>query len=287
MKRNKFPSLDDLRVFETVARIGSVRGAADELALTHGAVSRRISKLSNDLNVKLVEAKGRGISITKNGQLLAESAQQAFEQISSTLEKIQHTKQPSSLVLSCERSLAMTWLIRRLGQFQEQFPTIPVQLMVGGGHLDFNKDNITLAIRRIDFSLEPHWSIEKIFEESMGPVMQQEMITRFKQGNYIGLATKTRPNAWKNWLAINSSAKAPKEIRYFDHHFLMAEAAASGLGVGMCPKIMVMDDLDKERVIAPAGFSKDGSYYGLIHSREIKQSSDIAKLKQWILSLYP
>ncbi len=46
MLRSTFPSLDDLRAFETVARLGSVRAAANELALTHGAISRRISKAS-------------------------------------------------------------------------------------------------------------------------------------------------------------------------------------------------------------------------------------------------
>ncbi|WP_204323131.1 LysR family transcriptional regulator, partial [Streptococcus pneumoniae] len=44
MKRSDIPNLDDLRAFETVARLGSVRAAANELALTHGAVSRRVSK---------------------------------------------------------------------------------------------------------------------------------------------------------------------------------------------------------------------------------------------------
>ncbi|MGV2068417.1 helix-turn-helix domain-containing protein [Agrobacterium sp. 22-226-1] len=39
MKRSEIPSLDDLRAFETVARLGSVRAAAIELSLTHGAVS--------------------------------------------------------------------------------------------------------------------------------------------------------------------------------------------------------------------------------------------------------
>ena len=45
MKRADIPSLDDLRAFEAAARLGSVRLAADSLALTHGAVSRRITKL--------------------------------------------------------------------------------------------------------------------------------------------------------------------------------------------------------------------------------------------------
>ena len=61
MKRSDVPCLDDLRAFESVARLGSVRAAADELALTHGAVSRRVAKLGRDLGLCLVEPMGRGL----------------------------------------------------------------------------------------------------------------------------------------------------------------------------------------------------------------------------------
>ena len=61
MKRSEIPSLDDLRAFEAVVRLGGVRAAAEELVLTHGAVSRRIGKLARDLGVRLVEPEGRGI----------------------------------------------------------------------------------------------------------------------------------------------------------------------------------------------------------------------------------
>ena len=61
MKRTDIPSLDDLRAFETTARLGSVRLAADSLALTHGAVSRRITKLSGDLGFQLFEKSGTSL----------------------------------------------------------------------------------------------------------------------------------------------------------------------------------------------------------------------------------
>ncbi|XQZ97716.1 helix-turn-helix domain-containing protein [Komagataeibacter rhaeticus] len=61
------PSLDDLRAFAAVARLGSVRAAAVELALTHGAISRRVSKLATDLKLRLLEPEGRGVRPTRDG----------------------------------------------------------------------------------------------------------------------------------------------------------------------------------------------------------------------------
>ena len=70
MDRSDIPSLDDLRAFEATARLGSVRLAADSLALTHGAVSRRITKLANDIGVRLFEKNGRGLRLTPAGETL-------------------------------------------------------------------------------------------------------------------------------------------------------------------------------------------------------------------------
>ncbi|WP_204316220.1 LysR family transcriptional regulator, partial [Serratia marcescens] len=78
MKRSDIPNLDDLRAFETVARLGSVRAAANELALTHGAVSRRVSKLAQGLRLRLVEPDGRGLRLTPDGERLAEAVEKAF-----------------------------------------------------------------------------------------------------------------------------------------------------------------------------------------------------------------
>ena len=83
------PSLNDLRAFEAVARLGSMRAAADELSLTHGAVSRRVAKLADDLGLVLVEPAGRGLRITAAGQLLASSMNRALALVNGTIDTLQ------------------------------------------------------------------------------------------------------------------------------------------------------------------------------------------------------
>ncbi|GHB50607.1 transcriptional regulator [Pseudovibrio japonicus] len=282
MKRSDLPSLDDLRAFETVARHGSMRGAAEELALTHGAVSRRVAKLSKDLDLQLITPDGRGIALTPEGAKLAQTTEHALQMISTTLSSLRkvHVSQP--IVVSCERSVAMRWLIPRLSQFQSLHPKIPVHLSVGGGPLNLSEDGVTFAIRRLDFSLPPEWSVETLFEESMGPVMQPSMKRAFQAGGYIGLGSKTRPGAWDKWIADHPSAPKPNEIRLFDHHFLMAEAAASGLGVALCPKVVAIDDISRGRLVAPEGFVPDGSSYGLISAKTRSSIKETQTFANWI-----
>lgn len=282
MKRSDIPSLDDLRAFATVVRLGSVRAAAMELALTHGAVSRRVSKLAADLKLQLLEPDGRGVRPTRDGERLAQATSDALKGIAAALAEIRSSSGAQPIVLSSERSLAMRWLIPRLSDFQDRHPGIDVHLSTGGGALDFARERITLAIRRLDFPLDPDWTVTTLVPEAVGPVMRPDMAERFEAGDYLALGSRTRPEAWKNWLASRPDSPAPRDTRLFDHHFMMLEAAASGLGVALSPRIIAADDVANGRLLAPAGFTADGTSYGLIRPNGGQVVESVVVLERWL-----
>ncbi len=282
MKRSEIPSLDDLRAFETVARLGSVRAAGPELALTHGAVSRRVSKLSTDLGLRLLEADGRGLRLTADGAKLAEATGHAFGLIAEALAEIKASSAPLPIILSCERSLAMRWLIPRLSGFQDRYPDVEVHLATGGGGLDFARDRVTLAIRRLDFLVDPEWTIIKLMPERVGPVMLPSLRQRFESGDYVALGSRTRPHAWEAWFDQHMDAPRPRTRRLLDHHFLMAEAALGGLGVALAPQAITADDVANGRLEAPFGFDPDGTYYGLINPKSMTLTVGLSALRDWL-----
>lgn len=281
MRRSDVPSLDDLRAFETVARLGSVRAAANELALTHGAVSRRVAKLALDLGLRLIEPYGRGVRATGEGEKLAAATGRAFGEIEHVLREIRATTIRAPIILSCERSLAMRWLIPRLSAFQDQYPEVDVHLSTGGGPLDFERDRVSLAIRRLDFPVAPEWTVLKLMAEQVGPVMLPAMLERFEAGDYVALGSRTRPLAWQSWLDRHTDAPRPRATRLLDHHFLMVEAALGGLGVAIAPKAITADDA---RLAAPRGFDADGTDYGLIHPSAAVVSKDMSALIDWLIA---
>lgn len=283
MRRSEIPSLDDLRAFEAAARLGSVRLAADSLALTHGAVSRRITKLSQDLGFKLFEKSGRGLLLTAAGETLNLTLGRFFAELTTTVESLRAANaQKNTLVLSCEPSVAMRWLIPRLADFQSTHPDIAVHLSVGGGGVEFRRDRIDLAIRRLDFALPDIWHIMRLFPERVGPVMSPQLASAFASGEYIALGSKTRPDAWSNWLSTHPSVRRPAEIRFYDHHFLIVEAASAGLGVALCPLVLATDEIHRKRLIAPVGFDLDGSHYGLIWIGEKELRGKALVLARWL-----
>ncbi|AHG40904.1 transcriptional regulator [Pseudomonas syringae CC1557] len=287
MDHSDIPSLDDLRAFEATARLGSVRRAADSLALTHGAVSRRITKLADDIGVKLFERNGRGLRLTPAGETLNLTLGRFFGELVATVQGLRATNVgKTALVLSCEPSVAMRWLIPRLAGFQLTHPNIALHLSVGGGLVDFRKSQVDLAIRRLDFAVPETWNVRPLFPEKVGPVMRPELVPNFESGDYLALGSKTRPDAWAQWLRTHPSALRPTEIRYYDHHSLIVEAAAAGLGVALSPLILALDDVGRGSLAAPAGFDPDGSQYGLIWLGASELQGVEFELAEWLLTQF-
>jgi DNA-binding transcriptional LysR family regulator len=283
MKRSEIPSLDDLRAFEAAARLGSVRLAADHLALTHGAVSRRITKLSEALGFGLFERSGRGLRLTRAGETLNLTLGRFFSELTSTVERLRAVgAEQDALVLSCEPSVAVRWLIPRLAGFQSAHPEIALHLSVGGGPVEFRRDRIDLAIRRLDFPMPDAWHVARLFGERVGPVMAAELVPAFESGRFIGLGSRTRPDAWPEWLRAHPGARPPIEIRFYDHHSLIVEAASAGLGVALSPLVLAIDDVARGRLAAPAGFDADGSHYGLIWTGEPDLLGSRRALAGWL-----
>ncbi|WP_438810992.1 hypothetical protein, partial [Serratia marcescens] len=66
-----------------------------------------------------------------------------------------------------------------------RYPDIEVHLSTGGGSLDFKRDRVTMAIRRLDFPVSPDWTIDLLMQERVGPVMTGAMRDRFGTGDYV------------------------------------------------------------------------------------------------------
>ncbi|MFN8993933.1 MAG: LysR family transcriptional regulator, partial [Pseudomonadota bacterium] len=82
------PSLNALRAFEATTRLGSMSAAAEELFVTHGAVSRHIRSLEEQLGLVLLERGGGATRPTPEGLRLAEGLATAFRLIQASVEQL-------------------------------------------------------------------------------------------------------------------------------------------------------------------------------------------------------
>src|SRR5437867_4095562 len=95
------PSLNALRAFEATARLRSMTLAAQELCVTHGAISRQIKSLEATFGVLLLNRGPHSTDPTPEGMRLAEGLSAAFNMIHATIGQLK----PGPLALSCSASI--------------------------------------------------------------------------------------------------------------------------------------------------------------------------------------
>ena len=108
------PPLNALKAFEATARHLSVKGAAQELCVTPGAVSQMVKALEQRLGVPLFVRGNRAIALTPAGQSYLPAIRNAFRQIADATDRIARSGDTGTLTLSVTPFFATTWLVPRL-----------------------------------------------------------------------------------------------------------------------------------------------------------------------------
>lgn len=294
-ENTRLPSLLALRCFEAAARLESFSQAANELHLTHGAVSRAVRLLEDELGVALFERRSRRVFLTDAGRTLARAVGGGFDLMRQAVGELRaRARQGRRWVLSCEPTLLMRWLIPRWPDFQARHPEIEVHLVAGGGPFSFAND-IDLAIRREDFSWPDSYHAEALFMEKVGPVCRPDKVANWFTAEQNGAAlnadaprlhTRTRPNAWQEWaVAAGLMLVDSPQGQHFEHFYFSLQAAVAGLGVAIGPWHLVRDDLQSGVLAAPLGFVEDGSRYCLLSPQPLQPGSPQADLLIWLREL--
>jgi DNA-binding transcriptional LysR family regulator len=290
MSGRELPSMNALRAFEAVARLGSMSLAAEELHVTHGAVSRQVRALEEALGQPLLVRQGRGVALTASGQILRERCTSAFAQLRDAWSGLQQTHASSAFVLGCSGSVLARWMIPRLERLRRDLPTLTL-------HLSVLEEPATESMRGVDAVLllaappwPGGWQAHALAPESIGPVLSPRYpgAERLRELPAEALCdepllhTASRPQAWPDWArAMGLPPDSLQQTQALPHLYFLLEAAAAGLGVAIAPQPLVADDLAAGRLIAPWGFRATPASWALCAP---KQASDprLAELANWL-----
>lgn len=288
------PSLIALRSFEAAARHENFSRAATELHLTHGAVSRAVRLLEEELGVLLFERRNRRVFLTDAGHKLASAVGEGLDVMQQAVDALRAgVRQRQRWVLSCEPTLLMRWLLPRWPAFQAQYAETEICLAAGGGPFSF-AGGLDLAIRRDDFNWPESYYAAPLFAEKVGPVCRPDKVSRWFTTNASGsflmpgtecLHTRTRPDAWQTWSRAAGHPVASPGGQRFDHFYFSLQAAVAGLGVAIGSWYQVCDDLENGVLSAPLGFAEDGSRYYLLSPEPFEPGSLQADLLIWLRTL--
>ncbi|WP_426143909.1 LysR family transcriptional regulator [Pseudomonas sp. DWP3-1-2] len=259
------PPLNALRAFEATARLNSVSQAAEQLHVTHGAVSRQLKVLEEHLGVVLFIKDGRGLKLTDAGVRLRDASSDAFDRLRGVCAELSQGGADAPFVLGCSGSLLARWFIPRLGRLNAELPDLRLHLSAGEGDLDPRRPGLDALL----IFAEPPWPADmQVFElvsERIGPVLSPrlsgfERLQGARPDVLLGetlLQTTSRPQAWPSWAQQNGiDAQALRFGQGFEHLYYLLEAAVAGLGIAIAPEPLVADDLKAGRLVAPWGFSE-------------------------------
>ncbi|USA45824.1 LysR family transcriptional regulator [Acinetobacter sp. C26M] len=272
-------SLNSLKFFYYVARYESVTVAAEKLFVTQSAVSKQLKNLEESLGLLLFVREARKLTLTSEGEVLFDCCQQVFQQIDQCLLQLQqYSKAQKSLILSCEPTLAMKWLIPRLLHFKQLYPEFEVSLLTGGGAVDFASQNIDLALRRDDFDWGDVLHSEKIADEQMLGVIRKNDRAAPTQV----FISKSRAKLWQQFKRQHPEQLKDLKRSSLEHFYLCIEACLAGLGATVVSAYMVEREIKYQMLDRLTAVYADGSAYHLLSAQPFED--DIRKLvfRDWL-----
>ncbi|CAD5372788.1 putative DNA-binding transcriptional regulator [Rubrivivax sp. A210] len=141
--------LNDLLSFRAAAELGNFRKAAESVAISQPAFSRRIDKLEQALGVRLLERTTRRVELTAVGREFSRKIEQLLEDLDNTLLGIRGVAatRMGEVTIACVPSTVYYYLSRVISRYHERYPKIRVKLIdasanevlsaVVGGEADF------------------------------------------------------------------------------------------------------------------------------------------------------
>jgi len=236
----RLPPLTALEAFVQVARTGSVKAAAEELALSAPALSRRIQSLERFLGFALFDRRHQQLEINKHGQRLLGEIAPALDALSAAIDVATSGVKALRIRLSVLPLFASQRLFPRLGELRRSHPELHLDVDTSPNAIARLGDGLDAAIvlaRDVDPALyareldrdEIYLIAAHARTEGPQQIRRPEDIAHETVLIHRDMATTF--DVWKS--AAGLPDLQPASIDYYDSGALMLEAAAQGLGIAV------------------------------------------------------
>ena len=285
--RRLLPSLSSLLALEALDRLGSASAAADELNLTHSAISRQIKVMEGQLGMPLVMRDGVRLKLTPAAREYCETVRATLHELSRASIKLKANPLGGSLNLAVLPAFGMHWLAPKLRHFATTCPEVTVNLSSRLRPFDFAREEFDAAIHYGSRDWQGVHYLH-IAEEYALPVCAPNLIhsplTAPEQLLDLPLLhLETRPGAWEDWFSHHGLAPDNLPGMLFDQFSTMAQAAAHELGVAILPLYLAQGEIEAGRLVPAYGkpVRASGNYY-LVWPENPPARPALEKFVEWM-----
>lgn len=292
--RRRLPPLLALRAFEAFGRTGTVRAAADELAVSHTVISRHIQNLELAIGIKLVQKSGRGLTLTREGKRYAARMRHALDLVAEATGEL-WSGSSDALHICCIAGLASRRLLARLREIEDFLGGREIILQPISSRPDFSQGDIDAEINYLENASFPDELRGEIFfrpqilavASSAFKAQHPEVIT-VADLVHLPLIHERSTRQWENWFD-HAGISNPPQLRgpRLWHGHLAVEAALLGQGVALVSDLMAHELLERGELeeMVPTNIHL-GGYYFITQARRWNETS-IAALRKWLIQTFP
>ena len=287
------------RVFYVVAQTGNISKAAGELYISQPAISKAISKLEENLQTTLFTRKSRGVSLTKEGEILLDYIKTAFAALNegeNALKKINEFG-IGHLTFGVSTTLCKYMLLSYLEPFTKLYPHIRISIkcqstfetlkLLEDGKIDIGLVGRPNHLKNFEFA--PIRAIEDIFvanQTYLEHLMQREQISNVSIKNSAkiletsNLMLLDEKNITRIYIDeyMKKYNIVPNQVLEVSNMDLLIEFAKIGLGVGCVIKEFVEKELnDKTLTQIPLVTPISKREVGFCYSKTSPQNESLVK----------
>jgi LysR family transcriptional regulator, glycine cleavage system transcriptional activator len=282
----QLPPLKALKGFEAATRRQSIRDAADELCLTHPAVSHQVQLIEDALGVQLFAQNGRHIISTEEGRVLYPYVRAAFESLIEGVEAVHRNALDKPLRVQTYVTASIRWLAKRVPLFLAENPKVKLTLSTCAVEWEFDEVHADVGLVYCETAPDPgkyHWV--PLFEYSLFPVCSPALAAKMGAAPTPAdllaqplVAIYTEVRNWETWFASTGNEFDPASP-----HMVALEMALDGEAIALVNGPFVDSDLASGRLVKPVDHrAVCPGEWGLICRKDMKENVRVRTFMDWV-----
>ena len=286
----RLPPLTAVEAFVQVARLGSIKAAAQELSLSAPALSRRVQALERFIGKPLFERRHQALGLNADGERLLAGLAPALDGLSDAVEAMTSGTDVLRLRLGILPLFASQRLFPRLSELRAAHPQLHLDIDTAAHGLTRLGDGLD-AVIALAKEIDPALYAARLDRNSVYVIGAKTLltgalpITRPEQlATQTALVHREMPDTFTAWRAAAGVPDVePLAIDFFDSGPLMLEAAAQGLGVAFMHESH-FEDAHDERLVHLFGIEVESPYsYWFACRPRAMQQRPVKLFHDWLI----
>lgn len=295
MRIQPLPPLNSLIAFEAAARHLSFTGAAKELNVTQGAISRQIRLLEEYLGESLFERNTREVNLSPVGNRYNETVHAMLLEVARATEEIRRWQGGRQITVMTSSAMASFWLLPKVGDFQRLNEDVDLRIVAYDRVKDYSRLDCDVALYYCR-TLPSQMTATPLFSEEVFPVCSRDYldkhphirnINQLDSATWLWLDDPQRDwIGWPEWFErLGYEARAPRHRVNINNYSMLIQSALTGQGIALAWSHLVGNHLETGDLVKPVNevLQTEANFCLLEHKGRVGNHYMVSRFREWLI----